>query len=135
MGDLTVGPILVVSTRWQTRALLAAELGERVERDVISAADVNAALGLIKLAAVDPVLMVVDAGQGIGPDDVGRLLEAKRAVGSVLIVSRLRRDAFDDLRERCAAYLVRPVRIETIARTVVSVLKEQGRDPDVVTLG
>jgi hypothetical protein len=119
-------PVLLVSSRWQTRALLAAELGERVAGNVVSAPDVNAALSLIKLAGIDPRAMVVDAGWGVGPDDVERLLEAKREVPLVLIASGLRRDMFDPLRNCCAAYLVRPVRIGTIARTVVEVLEGEG---------
>jgi len=117
-------PILLISARWQTRALLAAELGERVARDVVSAAGVNEALGLIKLAGVEPVVMVVDAGRRVEPEDVWRLLEAKREVPLVLVVSRLRREAFDGLREACAVYLVRPVRIGAIAERVVSVLED-----------
>jgi DNA-binding NtrC family response regulator len=117
-------PILLVSARWQTRAMLAAELGERLARDVVSATSVNEALGLIKLAAVDPVGMVVDAGRRVEPEDVRRLLEAKREVPLVLVVSRLRREAFDGLRERCAAYLERPVRIGTIVESVACVLED-----------
>jgi len=123
MDDVAAHPILVVSTRWQTRALLAAELGERVARDVVSAPDVNAALSLIKLIGVDPAVMVVDAGQSIGPADVQRLPEAKSGVPLVLVASALRGEAFDDLRERCAAYLVRPVSIGRIARVVVALLE------------
>ncbi len=117
-------PILLISARWQTRALLAAELGERVAREIVSAASVDEALGLIKLAAVDPVVMVVDAGRRVEQEDVWRLLEAKREVPLVLVVSRLRREAFDGLRERCAAYLVRPVRIGAIAESVARVLED-----------
>ncbi len=128
MDRRSAGPILVVSGRWQTRAFLAAELGERVERDVVSAADVDRALGLIKLIGVDPALIVVDAGQRIGPGDVERLLEAKREVPLVLVVSRLRRQGFDGLRQRCAAYLVRPVRIGTVARSVVELVEGERGD-------
>jgi DNA-binding response OmpR family regulator len=120
------GPILVVSARWQTRALLAAELGERVERDVLSVADVNEALALIKLAGVEPALLVVDAGGQMGPEDVERLTEAQGGTGLVLVVSRLRGDAFDSLRERCADYLTRPVSIGAIADAVLRVLSRQG---------
>lgn len=115
-------PILVVSARWQTQALLAGELGERAQRDVVSAVGVDEALALIKLAGVDPAIIVVDAGQRMAPGDVERLLEAKRSVPLVLVVSRLRQDAFRRLRGRCAAYLVRPVRIGAIAEATLSVL-------------
>jgi hypothetical protein len=128
MDEVSADPILLISARWQTCALLAAELGERAERDVISTRDVHAALGLIKLAAVDPEVIVVEAGRGMGPDDVERLLEAIRAVPLVLIASGLRRGAFEGLRERCAASLVRPVSIGAVAQTVVGVLKREGTD-------
>ena len=121
-----VGPILVVSARWQTRALLAAELGERVERDVLSVADVDEALALIKLAGVDPILMVVDAGGQMGPEDVERLSEAKSGTGLILVVSALRGDSFTSLRPRCSRYLTRPVSIGAIADAVVRVLAGQG---------
>ena len=119
MDEVTKAPVLVVSARWQTRALLAGELGERVARDVVSVASVNEALALVKLGGVDPAVVVVDAGQSMGPADVERLLAAKREVPLILVVSRLRRDAFDGLQERCAAYLVRPVRIGEVAEAVV----------------
>ena len=118
MDEMTKAPVLVVSARWQTWALLAGELGERVARDVVSVASVKEALALVKLAGVDPGVVVVDAAQRMGAEDVERLLAAKREVPLVLVVSRLRRDAFDGLRERCAAYLLRPVRIGEIARAV-----------------
>ena len=128
MDEISARPILLISARRQTRALLAAELGERVARDVIPAGDANAALGLIKLAAVDPAVMVVDAARGTRPEDVERLLAAKRKVPLVLIVSGLRRGAFDGLRERSAAYLVRPVSIGSVAGAIVETLEGQGGD-------
>ena len=126
MDDAATDPILVVSARWQTRALLAAKLRERAERDIVSVADVNAALGLIKLASVDPIAMVMDAGRRVRPEDVERLLEAKREVPLILVASRLRREAFDALRERCAAYLLRPVHIGRIVEAIVEVLESVG---------
>jgi DNA-binding response OmpR family regulator len=111
-------PILVVSGRWQTRALLAAQIAASTERDVVSASDVSEALGMIKLGAIDPVLLVVDAGEGIGREGVKRLMEAKEGVPLVAIVSRLRRDSFESLRHRCAAYLLRPVTVGKVARFV-----------------
>jgi DNA-binding response OmpR family regulator len=89
-------------------------------------ADVNEALALIKLAGVDPALLVVDAGGQMGPEDVERLTEAQGGTGLVLVVSRLRGDAFDSLRERCADYLTRPVSIGAIADAVLRVLSRQG---------
>jgi DNA-binding response OmpR family regulator len=107
--------------------MLAAQIGEVLGQDVVSAASVNEALGLIKLAGLNPVLVVVDAGQQVNPGDVERLTEAKRETPLVLIASGLRRDTFDGLRERCAAYLVRPVSIGRIARAVKLVLEERAR--------
>jgi len=122
----TICPILLISARWQTRALLAAQIGETLERDVVSAAGVTEALGLIKLGGVDPALMVVDAGQQLSVEDVGRLLEAKRETPVVLVVSRLRRASFEMFRDRAAATLVRPVSIGRIARAVGQVLEDEG---------
>jgi hypothetical protein len=118
-------PILVVASRWRTRALLAAQIGEATERDVVSAPGVNEALGLIKLGRIDPALMVVvDTGQRIDREDVERLMEAKTDVPLVAIASRFRREAFDTLRDRCANLLLRPVSIGKVARVVAQLLEE-----------
>ncbi len=111
--------ILIVSPRWQTRAMLAAQLGEMTEHDVVSAPGVNQALGLIKVAGVDPVLLVVDAGQEIAREDVDRLLEVWLSGPVILVVSALLRPAFAPLRDRCAAFLTRPVSIGQIAEAAV----------------
>jgi DNA-binding NtrC family response regulator len=124
MNEVFVPPILVVSAKWETRTLLVAQIGEMVERNVISAAGVNEALGLIKLGGIDAALMVVDTGQQISVGDVERLIEAKRGTPVVLVVSRLRREAFQELRGSAAAILARPVSIGRIAQTVNQVLKE-----------
>ena len=117
----------MISARWQTRALLAAQIGETSERDVVSAANATETLGLIKLGGVDPALVVVDADQQISVGDVERLMEAKRQTPVVLVVSRLRRGAFERLRGTAAATLVRPVSIGRIARTVRQVLENPTR--------
>lgn len=117
-------PILVISGRWQSRALLAAQIAESTQRDIVSASSVNEALGVITLGGIKPVLLVVDAGQQIGREGLARLLEAEPGVPLVAIVSRLCRDAFDTLRDRCAAYVLRPVSIGRVARTVAQVLEE-----------
>lgn len=115
--------ILVVSESWRTQVLLAAQLAEDLGRDVISASDVTQALGLIKLGGIDPVVLLVDAGQGISAGDVRRLTEAKRHTPLVLVVSRPRRQAFETLRGVSAAYLVRPVSVGEISRSVRRLLK------------
>jgi DNA-binding NtrC family response regulator len=117
-------PILLISARWPSRALLVAQIAESTQRDIVSASSVNKALGAIKLGGIEPVLLVVDAGQQIGRGGLARLLEAAPDVPLVAIVSRLRRDAFDTLRDSCAAYVMRPVSIGRVARTVAQVLEE-----------
>ena len=114
--------ILVVSADWQTRALLAAQLGETSAYPVVSAPGVNEALGLVKIAGVQPALLVVDAGPEMAVKDVERLLEGAPGVPLVLCVSALRRSEFDPLRERCAAYLTRPVSVGAIAQAAAQVL-------------
>lgn len=122
MKTLPQRPILVVSVKWQTRALLAAQLGEMSDHDVVSARDVTEALGLIKIVGIDPALLVVDAGRAIGRQDVKRLVAAQPQTPLVLTVSAFRRADFAALRERCAAYLVRPVTIGRIAQAAVRLL-------------
>jgi hypothetical protein len=99
-------------------------MAESTQRDVVPASSVNEALGVIKLGGIEPVLLVVDAGEQIGREGLARLLEAKPDVPLVAIVSRLRRDTFDGLRDRCAAYVLRPVSIGKVARVVAQILED-----------
>ncbi len=122
MSDVTGLPILVISPRWQTRALLAGQLGETCDRQVVSAPGVNEALGLVKIGGVNPSLVIVDAGRKVTPEGVERLLDGLPGVPLLLIASALRRQAFEPLRKRCAAYLVRPVSIGRVARIAARVL-------------
>jgi len=115
--------ILVVSADWRIRALLAAQLGETSAYPVVSAPGVNEALGLVKIAGVQPALLVVDTGPEMAVKDVERLLEGAPGVPLVLCVSALRRSEFDPLRERCAAYLTRPVSVGAIAQAAAQVLR------------
>jgi DNA-binding NarL/FixJ family response regulator len=115
-------PVLAISANWQTRALIAAQVGETTGRDVVSVPGVNEALALVRITGSDPALTVVDAGQRMPPEDVERLMTALPDTPLVLSVSALRRAAFDPLRTRCAAYLVRPVSIGRIAQAVAQVL-------------
>ncbi len=127
MANEPRSPILIVSPRWQTRSLLVAQIGELSERDVISAPDVDQALRLIKLAGVDPAVVLVDTGHQVSPRDVGRLLEARRRTPLVLVLSGLRREGFQGLCDRAAATLVRPVSIGRVARTVIEILGDAAR--------
>ncbi len=127
MDSLPVHPILVISANWRTRALLAAQLGETCGRSVVSAPGVNEALELVKIAGVQPALLVVDAGQQATREDVERLMAALPDVSLVLSVSALRRAAFDPLRGHCAAYLVRPVSIGRIAQAAAQAMGSASR--------
>lgn len=124
MDRVTSRPILALSADWQTRALLAAQVGESTGRDVVSAPGVDEGLIMAKVAGIRPALLLVDAGQRMSPEDVERLLTAFPDTPLVLSVSALRRKAFEPLRQRCAAYLVRPVSIGRIARAVAQALRE-----------
>ncbi len=115
-------PILVISADRQTRALLAAQIGEETNCDVVSAPGVNEALGLVKIVGVSPALLVADAGPEMTAQDVERLMEGAPGVPLVLCVSALRRSEFDPLRERCAAYLTRPVSVGEVARAATQAL-------------
>lgn len=118
-------PILVISADRQIRALLAAQIGEETGCDVISAPGANEALGLVKIVGVSPALLVADAGPEMTARDVERLMEGAPGVPLVLCVSALRRSEFDPLRERCAAYLTRPVSVGAIAQAAARVLQSR----------
>ena len=115
--------IVVISANWQTRALLAAQVGETTDQNVISAPGADEALALIKIARVRPLLLVVDAGPPMSREEVELLMTALPDTRLVLVVSALRRPTFDILRPRCVAYLVRPVSIGRIAQAVVQALE------------
>jgi DNA-binding NtrC family response regulator len=123
MASTPSHPILVISAKWQTRALLAAQLGETCSRDAVSAPAVDEALAIVKIAGVQPALLVVDAGQQMSPEDVDRLMTGLPDTPLVLVASAFHRAAFDPLRERCAAYLVRPVSIGEIAQAAARILR------------
>ena len=116
-------PILVLSANWQTRALLAAQIGETTGREVVSAPAVNEALALIRLAGIEPALVIVDTGQQVAREEVERLMDAVPGAPFVLGVGTLRRTEFDPLVSRCAAYLVRPVSVGQIAQAAVHILQ------------
>jgi len=117
-----VGPILVVSAEWQTRALLAAQLGETTGREVVSAPDPDGALLLTRAAHLDPALVIVDAGQQLTAEQVELLAAALPGVRLVLVVSALRRESYARLRDRCVAFLVRPVTIGQVAQAAADTL-------------
>jgi hypothetical protein len=116
--------ILVVSATWRTRTLLVAQIAHLTDRNVLSTPGVNEALGLIRLRGIHPILIVVDAGQAIGPADVERLLGAIVDVRLVIVASRFPHRDLEGLRNRCAAYLIRPVTIGRVAQIVCRVLEE-----------
>jgi hypothetical protein len=115
-------PILVISPDWQTRALVAAQVGEETGRDVMSAPSVGAALVLVRIAGINPAVVIVDAAQKIPPQDVEQIETTLPGAPLVLCVSALRRATFDPLHTRCAAYLVRPVSIGKIVQATRHVL-------------
>lgn len=117
-------PIMVISPQWQTRAMLAAQLGHQADYPVVSAPDVNEALLEIARARLAPRLLIVDAGAEIPAADVTRLMAAQPAAPVVLIASALRRAEFDPLGERAAGYLIRPASIGQIARAALAALEQ-----------
>ena len=118
-------PVVVASASWRARVLLAAQIGESLERAVISASDVSGALKLVVLLGVDPLAMLIHIVRRVSPDDLARLLEAQTGTPLVLVVGRLQHPAFDEVSPHCAAYLLRPVRIGEIADAVDRFLGEK----------
>jgi hypothetical protein len=116
--------LLVVSADWRTRALLAAQLGETTGRSVLSAPGARHALGLARIARLDPAVVVADAGQEMTPAEVEALLEGLPRARLVLAVSALRRAEFEHLRDRSAAFLVRPVTIGALAQAAADALAQ-----------
>jgi len=125
MDNVRWRPILALSADWQTRALLTAQIGETTGRDVVPAPAVNEALALIRMAGIDPALVIVDAGQQVTREEVEQLMDAVPDAPLVLSVSALCRTEFDPLRSRCAAYLVRPVSVGHIAQAAAQMLQRR----------
>ena len=123
MDTLPRNPILMISPDWQTRALLAAQLGETTGYSVVPATGVDAALALLRLAPLDPVLMIVDTGADRAPRKAAALIEALPDTPVILVVSALRRAAVASLVERCAVCLTRPVSIGRIVDSAAAVLQ------------
>jgi hypothetical protein len=123
MDTLPRRPILVISPNLQTRALLAAQVGETTGHRVVPAPGVDAALDLLGIAPLKPVLMIVDTGPRTRPEEIDALIEALPKTPVILVVSALRRAALAPLIERCAAYLTRPVRIGEIGDSAAAVLR------------
>lgn len=121
-----VCPILVISSEWRTRALLAAQLGETTGREVISVPGVDEALVLLRVARVAPALLVVDAGQDLSAAEVERLRAAVPDAGLVLVASALRSEHFLPLGGSGSALLVRPVTIGEIAQAAAEALEVGG---------
>lgn len=122
MDRVPRSPIVVVSARWQTRALLAAQLSSTCQCDAVAAPGVDEALVLVRLGVPQPGLIVVDS-QEMAPSDVGRLISALPDTPLVLIVSASHRAAFEPLRARSAVLLVRPVTVGQIAEAAAQVLE------------
>ena len=125
MDRVRAQPVLAISADWRTRALLAAQVGETTGLEVVPALGANEALTLTRLVGLEPALLIVDAGQQLARAEVEQLMDALPDVPVVLIVSALARAAWEPLRSRCAAFLVRPVSIGRIAGAAAQAL--QGR--------
>ncbi len=74
---------------------------------------------------IRPALLIVDAHQRMGDEDVKRLVSALPDTPLLLTVSALRVEVFESLRDRCAAYLTRPVSIGRIARVAADILESR----------
>ena len=48
-------PVVVGSASWRTRVLLAAQIGGKTERPLISTPDIGRALKLVRLMGMDPL--------------------------------------------------------------------------------
>ncbi len=115
--------VLILSPRWQTRVMLAAQLGEMTKHDVVSAPGVDTALKMIKVVGIDPVLLIVDVGQELTRQEIDRLLEVELRAPVILIVGAFLRSTFAPLHDRCAAFMTRPVSIGEIARNALRQLE------------
>jgi DNA-binding NtrC family response regulator len=120
------GGVLLIAADWQSRALALAELQE-AGYDVTALPGLRHALAALAAPArraAWPALIILDvrAGEDAAPGRVEDLVALAAGVPLILVVGAFDRAAWEPLRARVAALLVRPVTVGALVDTVRRVL-------------
>lgn len=122
-----VGEILLISGDWRTRAFLLAELQE-AGYEVVALPSVDVALSALASGRLTPGLVLLDTQPAVTRTQAEQVLYLlEEGVPVVLVVGAYEARTFAPLREKVAAFLTRPLRIEDV---VGQVRRLYPRSPD-----
>lgn len=115
--------LLIIAPEWRDRAVLAAELGERLPYTICSAPTPAAGVMLLRLQGLRPVLCLVESGEGITPAAVQTLRQLYPQLLLVVIHGVYDRLDYASLIGDANRVLQRPVAVAEIVRAVREVLE------------
>lgn len=125
-----VGEILLISGDWQTRAFLLAELQE-AGYEVIALPSVEVALSALASGRLTPGLVLLDTRPALTRAQAEQVLYLlEEGVPLVLIVGAYEARTFAPLREKVAAFLSRPLRVEDVVGQVRRLAPPLGKSPE-----
>jgi len=114
--------LLIIAPEWRDRAVLAAELGERLPYAICSAPTPAAGAMLLRLQGLRPVLCLVESGEGIKPAAVQTLRQVYPQLLLVVIYGVYDRPDYASLIGDANRVLQRPVAIAEVVQAVKEVL-------------
>lgn len=112
--------LLLLVADWQTRTLVLAELQTR-GYDVMALSGFTYGIKALVQRRVEPLLIALDIKDDpdLTPERVHDVQRLAPEVPLVLIVTAFDRPAYESLRDRVAAFLVRPVTVGEIVDAIV----------------
>ncbi|HIC88651.1 MAG TPA: hypothetical protein EYP04_04530 [Anaerolineae bacterium] len=115
--------ILLIAADWHVRALILAELQE-AGYDVSAVPGLKCGLRAVLLGKTEPslVVLVVDGDEFASPDQVKALLDVLPGIPIVLVTGAYDQAAYKPLRDRVAAFLVRPITVGDVVVAVQNLL-------------
>ncbi len=115
--------LLLLSADWQTRALTLAELKEQ-GYEVLALPGFTWGMKAILRNLVEPPLVIVDTkdDSDVTPERVRQLKRLLPGVPLVLVVGTFEQGRFEPLRGEVDAFLVRPLTVGQVVRTVMRLL-------------
>lgn len=115
--------LLIIAPEWRDRAVLAAELGERLSYVICSAPTPAAGVTLLRLQGLRPVLCLVESGEGITPAAVQTLRQTYPQLPLVVIDGVYDRLDYAALAGGANRALQRPVAVAEVVQAVKEVLE------------
>lgn len=125
-----VGEILLISGDWRTRAFLLAELQE-AGYEVVALPSVDVALSALASGRLTPSLVLLDTQPAVTRTQAEQVLYLlEEDVPVVLLVGAYEVRTFAPLREKVAAFLTRPLRVEEVVGRVRRLYPPSPMNPD-----